>query len=137
MNLPQHLRAPWNSPGDRASGRTGHAEAVTASRSSFSGLFLTIDELEANVLGPVPKNQVPDFTQRLRRIENGGKKDVALFFGEEGVYCQTRLCGHGVVDFPSILPMLAAARPDLNLSIENPTIGSTPTSLPIQIFDPN
>lgn len=65
-------------------------------------------------------------------------KDLALFFGEEGVYRQPRPCGQGVVDFPAVLSILDAARPGLNLSIENPPIGNTharsPIS-PIQIFD--
>jgi sugar phosphate isomerase/epimerase len=61
-------------------------------------------------------------------------KDVALYFGEEGVYRQTRPCGEGVVDFRAILPILAASRPDLSLSIEN-TNALTPVA-PIQIFDP-
>lgn len=61
-------------------------------------------------------------------------KDLALSFGAEGVYRQARPCGQGVVDFRTILPILAASRPDLNLSIENPT-GRSPIA-PIQIFDP-
>jgi sugar phosphate isomerase/epimerase len=61
-------------------------------------------------------------------------KDVALYFGAEGVYRQARPCGEGVVDFRAILPILAASRPDLNLSIENPTARSP--AAPIQIFDP-
>jgi sugar phosphate isomerase/epimerase len=60
-------------------------------------------------------------------------KDTALFFGEEGVYRQSRPCGQGVVDFRSILPILAASQPELNLSIENPT-ARAPIA-PIQIFD--
>jgi sugar phosphate isomerase/epimerase len=61
-------------------------------------------------------------------------KDVALYFGEEGVYRQTRPCGEGVVDFRTILPLLAARRPEVNLSIENPNARSP--IAPIQIFDP-
>jgi sugar phosphate isomerase/epimerase len=61
-------------------------------------------------------------------------KDVALFFGHEGVYRQARPCGEGVVDFRTILPILAASRPNLNLSIENPT-ARAPVA-PIQVFDP-
>jgi sugar phosphate isomerase/epimerase len=60
-------------------------------------------------------------------------KDTALFFGAEGVNRQSRPCGQGVVDFRAILPILAASRPDLNLSIENPTARAPIT--PIQIFD--
>jgi sugar phosphate isomerase/epimerase len=61
-------------------------------------------------------------------------KDTLLFFAGEGVQRQPRPCGHGAVDFRAILPILAAARPDLTLSIENPT-----EHLPlqtIQVFDP-
>jgi sugar phosphate isomerase/epimerase len=61
-------------------------------------------------------------------------KDTLLFFDEDGVKRQVRPCGQGAVDFRAILPILAAANPGLNLSIENPT-----AHLPlqtIQLFDP-
>jgi sugar phosphate isomerase/epimerase len=61
-------------------------------------------------------------------------KDVALFFSEGGVSRQARTCGQGAVDFRAILPILAAARPDLTLSIENPT--SAPPIQTIPVFDP-
>ena len=61
-------------------------------------------------------------------------KDVALVFGTEGVDRQPRPCGQGVIDFRAILTILAEARPDLNLSIENSTARSA--IAPIQIFDP-
>jgi sugar phosphate isomerase/epimerase len=61
-------------------------------------------------------------------------KDVALFFSAEGVDRQARPCGQGVVDFRTILPLLAASRPNLDLSIENPTARSPIAS--VQIFDP-
>jgi sugar phosphate isomerase/epimerase len=61
-------------------------------------------------------------------------KDSALWFGDDCVYRQGRNCGDGVVDFAAILPILAAAKPDLNLSIENPNgrggIGIT------EVYDP-
>jgi sugar phosphate isomerase/epimerase len=60
-------------------------------------------------------------------------KDTLLYFVDDGVNRQPRPCGQGVVDFGAILPILAAARPDLNLSIENPT-----SHLPLQtipVFD--
>jgi sugar phosphate isomerase/epimerase len=48
-------------------------------------------------------------------------KDVALAFSAEGIQRQPRPCGQGVVDFDAVLPVLAASRPSLNLSIENQT----------------
>jgi len=61
-------------------------------------------------------------------------KDLALWFGDDCVYRQGRNCGDGVVDFAAVVPILAAARPQLNLSIENPTsrgpIGLT------EVYDP-
>jgi sugar phosphate isomerase/epimerase len=61
-------------------------------------------------------------------------KDVGLWFGDDCVYRQGRDCGDGVVDFGAVLPILAAAKPDLNLSIENPNargpIGMT------EVYDP-
>ncbi len=59
-------------------------------------------------------------------------KDAVLWFAKDGVKRQVRPCGEGVVDWEAILPLLAEHRPNLNLSIENPTAHSTIT---IQIFD--
>jgi sugar phosphate isomerase/epimerase len=61
-------------------------------------------------------------------------KDTGLWFGEEGVWRQMRPCGDGVVDFAAVLPILAEAKPDLNLSIENPT-NRSPLNY-VQIWDP-
>jgi sugar phosphate isomerase/epimerase len=60
-------------------------------------------------------------------------KDVALAFVPEGVQRQPRQCGQGVVDFDAILPVLAAHRPALNLSIENQTDAHVNT---FDFFDP-
>jgi sugar phosphate isomerase/epimerase len=61
-------------------------------------------------------------------------KDAGLWFGEDCVYRQARVCGDGVVDFRAIIPILAEANPKLNLTIENQTargaIGIT------EIYDP-
>lgn len=46
-------------------------------------------------------------------------KDALIAFDGEVLDFQMRPCGDGVVDFSGILPILAAAKPDLNLSIEN------------------
>jgi sugar phosphate isomerase/epimerase len=46
-------------------------------------------------------------------------KDCHIAHGEGGVVYQMRPCGEGVVDFSELLPILAAANPDLNLTIEN------------------
>ena len=55
--------------------------------------------------------------------------------GEDGLQRQIRPCGEGAVDFRAILPILAEAKPDLTLSIENPTtrggIGITEISDPV------
>ncbi|WP_137921725.1 sugar phosphate isomerase/epimerase family protein [Hydrogenophaga sp. 2FB] len=46
-------------------------------------------------------------------------KDALVALGPEGIEYQMRPCGAGVVDFDAILPLVAAVKPDLNLSIEN------------------
>jgi sugar phosphate isomerase/epimerase len=61
-------------------------------------------------------------------------KDTLLYFVDEGVNRQPRPCGQGVIDFRAVLPILAAARPDLNLSIENPTSHMPLQTIPV--FDP-
>jgi sugar phosphate isomerase/epimerase len=61
-------------------------------------------------------------------------KDTLLVFSDDGVLRQARSCGEGVVDFQAILPILAAVRPDLTLSIENPTSHQPLQTIPI--FDP-
>jgi sugar phosphate isomerase/epimerase len=45
-------------------------------------------------------------------------KDAALLNGPGGVLYQMRPCGDGVVDFPVLVPLLLAANPALNLSLE-------------------
>lgn len=46
-------------------------------------------------------------------------KDALVAYDGDILDFQMRPCGKGVVDFGAILPILAAARPDLNLTIEN------------------
>lgn len=46
-------------------------------------------------------------------------KDLAMRFGDGGVLTQSRACGQGVIDFAPILQTLAAAKPEINISIEN------------------
>jgi len=60
-------------------------------------------------------------------------KDAVLFFVDEGLRRQERPCGQGIVDYPAILPVLLAARADLNLSIE---LCNTHSLATIQIYDP-
>jgi len=60
-------------------------------------------------------------------------KDVVHVFADEGLLRQVRPCGQGLVDFETILPLLHQHRPDLNLSIENPT---TNGQMIVQIYDP-
>jgi sugar phosphate isomerase/epimerase len=47
-------------------------------------------------------------------------KDAYVANAPGGLDFQGRPCGQGVVDFRAILPILAKAKPDINLSIENP-----------------
>jgi sugar phosphate isomerase/epimerase len=78
-------------------------------------------------------------------------KDAILVLDESGVTLQTRAIGEGSVDFPRILPILAAANPDLNLTMETrqpdtdvgatyPAFGTvrrpTVTGTLVEIFDP-
>lgn len=60
-------------------------------------------------------------------------KDVVLAFAPDGVQRQPRPCGQGLVDFDAILPLLARSRPQLHLSIENPTDLSVAT---FEFFNP-
>jgi sugar phosphate isomerase/epimerase len=60
-------------------------------------------------------------------------KDVVLVFVEDGVQRQLRPCGQGLIDYETILPLLASYRPGLNLSIENPSERGLGT---LQFFDP-
>jgi sugar phosphate isomerase/epimerase len=46
-------------------------------------------------------------------------KDALITRGARGIDYQKRRCGEGAVDFAAILPIIAAAKPDTNLSIEN------------------
>jgi sugar phosphate isomerase/epimerase len=68
-------------------------------------------------------------------------KDALLQMDAEGVDFQLRTCGQGVVDFRAILPILAAANPDLNLSIESAQADedrASPTPrMQAHIFDPD
>ncbi len=67
-------------------------------------------------------------------------KDALIAFDGEVLNFQMRPCGEGVVDFGAILPILAAAKPDLNLSIENyESFSDRPRNPPrmiIEIADP-
>src|SRR5262245_61694714 len=102
-----------------------------------------IDQVGEDVMGIVldtsnPLQRAEDPVRATRRVAPYVRqthiKDVGLWFGDEVVYRQGREIGDGVVDFRAILPILAEHRPELNLSIENPTtrggIGIT------EIYDP-
>jgi sugar phosphate isomerase/epimerase len=54
-----------------------------------------------------------------RYVRQTHVKDVFLAHRPGGLDYQQRPCGEGVVDFRQILPLLAAANPTLNLTIEN------------------
>ena len=60
-------------------------------------------------------------------------KDVALAFVADGVQRQQRPCGQGLVDFNTIVPLLARYRPNLHLSIEGPTSRGVET---FEFFNP-
>ena len=66
-------------------------------------------------------------------------KDALVASGKHGVNYQTRPCGGGSVAFENILPILAKAKPDLNLSIENDMSHDdrmrTPVRMRIDIHD--
>ncbi|MDA8047394.1 MAG: sugar phosphate isomerase/epimerase [Actinomycetota bacterium] len=79
-------------------------------------------------------------------------KDVILVLDPEGVTLQARPIGEGSVDFHQVLPILAAANPDLHLTMENrqpdenvaatyPAFGAarrpTVTGTLVEIFDTN
>ncbi len=60
-------------------------------------------------------------------------KDVVLAFAADGVQLQPRPCGQGLVDFDTILPLLARSHPELHLSIESPSDHGVMT---FEFFDP-
>lgn len=68
-------------------------------------------------------------------------KDALMRRGKRGVDYQTRPCGQGLIDFAAILPIIAAAKPDINLSIENDTSHDDqprrPVHIRIDIDDPD
>jgi len=67
-------------------------------------------------------------------------KDGLLSFGDGGLDYQHRPIGDGVIDYNQILPILAQANPELNLTIENPQAkedAERPASVIfIEVFDP-
>ncbi|MBE1204156.1 sugar phosphate isomerase/epimerase family protein [Aminobacter carboxidus] len=67
-------------------------------------------------------------------------KDALIAYDGEVLDFQMRPCGGGVVDFRAIMPILAKANPDLNLSIENYESFSdrprNPPKMIIEIADP-
>lgn len=67
-------------------------------------------------------------------------KDSFVMRHPAGLLFQSRPCGTGVVDFDSVLPIVASARPNVNLSIENDAPRSERTKPPsrtiIEIDDP-
>lgn len=46
-------------------------------------------------------------------------KEIGMMFRDRGLVTQSRPCGQGVIDFAAILTILAAAQPELNITIEN------------------
>lgn len=67
-------------------------------------------------------------------------KDALIAYEGAALNFQLRPCGAGVVDFNAILPILAKANPNLNLTIENAESFDdrprTPSRLVIEIADP-
>jgi sugar phosphate isomerase/epimerase len=61
-------------------------------------------------------------------------KDGLLSLGDGGLHYQHRPIGEGVIDYRQILPILAAANPDLNLTIENPQATEDATRPASRIF---
>jgi len=59
-------------------------------------------------------------------------KDIVMVFVADGVQKQLRPCGEGLIDYETILPLLARYHPTLNLSIENPNERSLST---MRFFD--
>jgi sugar phosphate isomerase/epimerase len=105
-------------------------------------------------VGPDVTGIVYDTTNALQRLEHPvwtarrvapftrqtHCKDGLLSFGDGGLDYQHRPIGTGVVDFDQVLPILAAANPDLNLTIEPPQPkedAARPASVIfIEVFDP-
>jgi hypothetical protein len=94
---------------------------------SFEILRL-IEAVGADVMGVVldtanvlQRGEHPVFAaQRLApHIRQTHIKDAYVAHAAGGLDFQTRPCGEGIVDFREILPIIAAANPEMNLTIEN------------------
>jgi sugar phosphate isomerase/epimerase len=70
---------------------------------------------------PLQRGEHPLFAARRLApyVRQTHVKDAFLGYHEGALDFQLRPCGQGVVDFRQLLPILAAANPDLNLSMEN------------------
>lgn len=58
-------------------------------------------------------------------------KDGILFFDEHGLVRQNRACGEGVIDWDTVIGILAEHNPSLNLSLEDSN-----ARMPIEIWNP-
>jgi len=58
-------------------------------------------------------------------------KDGILFFDEKGLVRQNRACGEGVIDWDTVVGILAEYNPKLNLSLEDSN-----ARMPIEIWNP-
>ena len=58
-------------------------------------------------------------------------KDGILFFDEHGLVRQNRACGEGVIDWDTVIGILAEHNPKLNLSLEDSN-----ARMPIEIWNP-
>jgi sugar phosphate isomerase/epimerase len=82
----------------------------------------------ANVLQRV---EHPVFTARriAPYVRQTHIKDGSVTYCPGGVAFQIRTAGQGMVDFGEVLPILAAANPELNLSIENEEVRAGPPNM--------
>ena len=87
-----------------------------------------VENVGADVLGvvldtanPLQRGEHPVYAARrvAPYVRQTHVKDAFIAYNEDALDFQLRPCGQGVVDFRAILPILAAANPALNLSIEN------------------
>jgi sugar phosphate isomerase/epimerase len=89
-----------------------------------------------DVGNPLQRLEHPAWTARrvAPYVRQTHVKDVSLVRVPGGLTFQSRPCGTGLVDFHTVLPIIAAVNPDLNLSIENDTPRSERTKPPSRMI---
>lgn len=105
-----------------------HVNLETHEEITSFELVRLVEDVGADVVGilydtanPLHRLEHPVWTARRAApyIRQTHIKDAHVAHGEGGLYYQLRPCGTGVVDFTEVLPIIAAANPQVNLTLES------------------